>query len=74
MAAKDKADVFERDRQQRETARLAADAKRRAANGKPTVTRAQVDVLMDSMTPEGRAHVAAMAVYRTGVRPATWPK
>jgi hypothetical protein len=74
MAAKDKADVYERDRQQRETARLAADAKRRAAKGKPAVTRPQVDILMNEMSPEGRAHVAAMAVYRTGIRPATWPK
>jgi hypothetical protein len=69
--AKDRATVFEQDRQQRETARLAADARRRAAKADVV---AAVPVLWDSLTPEGRAHVAAMAVYRTGIRPATWPR
>lgn len=72
--ALDKQTTYERDRAQRETARLAADAKRRAANGKAAVTRQDVDVLMSEMTPEGRAHVAMMATYRTGIRPATWPR
>jgi len=72
MAAKDRAATHERDRQRFEAQALAADAKRRAA--KPTVSRAQIDTLMDSMTDEGRAHVAMMATIKAGLRPATWPR
>jgi hypothetical protein len=46
----------------------------RDAKRKPVVTREHVDTLMAAMTDEGRAHVAAMAVYRTAIRPATWPR
>jgi hypothetical protein len=48
-------------------------AQRRAAKGKPVVTRATVETLMNAMTPEGRAHVAAMAAYRLHVRPSRIP-
>jgi hypothetical protein len=58
----------------REANALAAESKRRSAKGKPTVTRAQVDVLLDSMTNEGRAHVAMMATIKAGLRPSTWPR
>jgi hypothetical protein len=47
---------------------------RRDAKGKPTVTREHVDVLMDAMTHEGRAHVIMQATHRLRIQPATWPK
>jgi hypothetical protein len=70
MSAKDRADVFERDRQQRETGRLAAEAKRRMEKGKPVPTPAEVETCWNALSPEGKAHVAMMATHRAGVRPA----
>jgi hypothetical protein len=74
MVAKNREVVAEQDHRRRERDRLDADAKRRSAKGKPTVTREQVDVLMASMTDEGRAHVAMMATIKAGLRPAMWPR
>jgi hypothetical protein len=72
MAAKDRAATHERDRQRFEAQGLGIDAKRRAA--KPTVTREQVDTLMNVLSPEDRAHVAMLATIKAGLRPATWPR
>jgi hypothetical protein len=51
----------------REANALAAEAKRRESKGK--VSAAEVQMLMDSMTNEGRAVVTAMASNKLGVRP-----
>jgi hypothetical protein len=53
-----------------ERERLAAA--RRAT--KPRVTQAHVDALWAVMSPEAKAEVAMRAVYRTAIRPATWPR
>jgi hypothetical protein len=56
----------------REANALAADARRRADKGKPTVTRADVDLLMTSMSPQGRAEVIHMASSKLGRRTLPW--
>jgi hypothetical protein len=46
-----------------------AEAKRRAAERKPTVSRETVDVLLAALTPEGRAEVVTRAIQRLRVQP-----
>jgi hypothetical protein len=72
MAAKDRAATHERERQRFEAQALGAAAKRRHA--KPDVSRADVETLLDSMTPQVRAEVILAAVHRLRVSPAAWPK
>jgi hypothetical protein len=67
---RDREAAVERDRQQRETGRLAAEAKRRVEKGKPVPTPAEIETCWNALSPEGKAHVAMMAVHRAGVRPA----
>jgi hypothetical protein len=67
--ALDREATAERDRMRRETARLADDARRRSAKGKPEVTRDDVENAWALLSPEGKAHTAMMAVHRAGVRP-----
>jgi hypothetical protein len=63
---------FVAERQRREDERIAAEAKRRSANGKPGVTREQVDVLLAAMSPQGRAEVIHMASSKLGRRSLPW--
>jgi hypothetical protein len=62
----------EREKLHRDVAIIEADPV--SARTAPKITQKDVEILMDSMSPEGRAHVAMMAVHRAGIRPATWPK
>jgi hypothetical protein len=62
---------FVAERQRREDERIAAEAKRRAAKA---AVAAAVPVLWDSLSPEGRVHIAMMATIKAGLRPATWPR
>jgi hypothetical protein len=72
MASLHAEEKIARDRLQRETARLAAQARRRSAKVKPTVSAADVQTLMDSMSNEGRAVVTAMASNKLVRRTLPW--
>jgi hypothetical protein len=67
MAKQHSIDRAEREKLHREVAII--EAARASARTAPKITQKDVELLMDSMSPEGRAHVAMMAVHRLGPKP-----